>query len=115
MWHAAGHAVVAGEAGTVLAHRTRTLVLGAQRVQLVEDSIELVLQAGDSLVESAVTMRRTCNWRVGRPELRATRTESTAETAATATCAKAFPATAPSAEAALRPARWWTIIGSAGF
>src|SRR5689334_6286332 len=87
------------------------LVLAAKCVQLVQDRIYFVLQAGDALVKSPVAARRAGHWGVRWSELWTARTKSSTK-ASSATAASSKTA----AEAALRSTRrLWAVVGSAGF
>jgi hypothetical protein len=95
----------------------------SQRVQFTQDGVELLFQAGDSLVESRVATRRTDHWTAGRTELWPAGTETptkstTTEAAASRTAesarswAETFRRSIPIA-ARFRTAIGATVTGSA--
>jgi hypothetical protein len=95
------------------------LVLAAKGVKLVQNGIELVFQAGDTLVESAIAVRRTSRGAAGRHKLRPARTESAAKStgaksAAATTCADTAATTTSTTAGLWTTRRGRSIIAIAG-
>jgi hypothetical protein len=107
MWHAGGNTVATWTARAVLAHWPMMLLLAAESMQLVQDRIELVFQACNSFIESAIAARRTGCRDAWWDELRTARSETSAESSAAATCAEATTTESTATESATEAASSW--------